>query len=102
MKQFLREVFGWRVDFHEVQGVFCKIARSLVDDLYHSRVVLADVDAVPSRERDQVSVLKRFLEMPGVGGSDHEFLQNLCKQNLLSVIDPSEHRWLCYRWEKPN
>ena len=59
MKQFLREVFGWRVDFHEVQGVFCKIARSLVDDLYHSRVVLADVDAVPSRERDQVSVLKR-------------------------------------------
>ena len=39
MKQFLREVFGWRVDFHEVQGVFCKIARSLVDDLYHSRVI---------------------------------------------------------------
>ena len=67
MKQFLREVFGWRVDFPEVQGVFCKIARSLVDDLYHSRVIwrllffwLMWMLSLAGRERDQFSVLKRW------------------------------------------
>ena len=66
MQQFLKEVFGWPVDFLEVRGYFYTMAGPLVQSVPFTRdlmvdVLLADVDVVPGCEHDQVSVVDRFI-----------------------------------------